>query len=279
MKSVYVDLLFLINFSMDFLCFFITSKIRSTRLHYVRTLIASAVGGAYSVASLFITENKVFLCILSLFAMCMLVFYEKGTSIASLVFSTAIYLVSSALLGGIMTAIFNFMNEMDLTPGVGENELPIWLIAITLTVSAISTKLSGRYLKRKALVSTAEVFVKLNKTKLSLNAIFDSGNLLKDTFSGRSIIIIDEKYTSLFFPSLKKLNLDSVERLPLKTKALMRVIPCSTVNNENIIIAFKPTSIHIKTSKGMIDADALISFGDLRGAGEKIDALIPTEFI
>ena len=279
MQNVYVDLLFLINFSMDFLCFFISAKIRCIKLPYVRTLIAASIGGAYSVASLFVARYKLILCVLSLAVMCLLVFYEKSIKPTQFVFSVAIYLVTSTLLGGIMTAIFSFMNEMELTPGAGENELPIWLIAVTLAVSTISTKLSGRYIKGKALSSTAEISIKLNGSELSLNAIFDSGNLLKDSFSGRPIIIVDEKYTSHFFPSIKRLCLDNVEKLPAKERASISIVPCNTVNSESLIVAIRPTRLQIKTARGTVDADALISFGDLSKADGKTGALIPTEFI
>ncbi len=280
MQSVYVDLLFLINFSMDFLCFYITAKIRYTRLPYVRTLIAAAIGGTYSVVSLFITDYKAPLCIASLIMMCLFAFYQRGEKFSSIILSLAIYLMSSALLGGIMTAIFNFLNEMELDlAGIGENELPLWLIAVTFAVSVISAKISGRYVTKKASKSTAEILIKINGKDLTLNAIYDSGNLLKDSFSGKPIIIVDERYTTHFFPAFSSLNVDNVERLSSKERALIRIIPCSTVNKSSIMIAVRPTVLQIKTARGKIDADALICFGDLHGVGDGIGALIPTEFI
>lgn len=52
-ETVYADILFFINFSMDFLCFYICSRVLGRRLHVLRATVASVIGGAYSVAMLF----------------------------------------------------------------------------------------------------------------------------------------------------------------------------------------------------------------------------------
>ena len=58
-QTVYVDLLFMINFSMDFLCFFLAAKLFGIKLAIGRALLASAIGGAYSVTALFISVTKI----------------------------------------------------------------------------------------------------------------------------------------------------------------------------------------------------------------------------
>ena len=52
-QTVYIDLFFLINFSMDFLCFYLSSKLLSHRMSIKRVAAASAFGGVYACASLF----------------------------------------------------------------------------------------------------------------------------------------------------------------------------------------------------------------------------------
>ena len=56
-NEVYADLLFLVNFSMDFLCFYFLCLLLHKRLPVLRVCVASALGGAYSVASLFINSG------------------------------------------------------------------------------------------------------------------------------------------------------------------------------------------------------------------------------
>ena len=51
-ETVYADILFFINFSMDFLCFYICSRVLGRPLACLRAALASAMGGVYSVAML-----------------------------------------------------------------------------------------------------------------------------------------------------------------------------------------------------------------------------------
>ena len=79
-RVVYADLFFLINFSMDFLCFFLTAKILNRRLSLIRALFGSAVGGVYANLVLLWALPRVPELILDLmlcFLMCALVYPRR----------------------------------------------------------------------------------------------------------------------------------------------------------------------------------------------------------
>ena len=52
--EVYADLLFLVNFSMDYLCAYLTAAMLRRRAEPWRLLISSTVGGIYAVLALFL---------------------------------------------------------------------------------------------------------------------------------------------------------------------------------------------------------------------------------
>ena len=60
-EEIYGDVLFLINFSMDFLSLFITGKIMHLKMNKWRLLASATVGGVYGVASLFFPFDGVLL--------------------------------------------------------------------------------------------------------------------------------------------------------------------------------------------------------------------------
>ena len=80
--TVYGDLLFLINVSMDFLCFYICCLLLRCPLPLFRTCVASALGGVYSVAALFIVASPLASFLLDVLCcawMCIAVFWSKKT--------------------------------------------------------------------------------------------------------------------------------------------------------------------------------------------------------
>jgi stage II sporulation protein GA (sporulation sigma-E factor processing peptidase) len=53
-RVVYADLLFLVNFSMDFLCLFVSARLLRREVRMWRLLLSASAGGVYSVVLLFI---------------------------------------------------------------------------------------------------------------------------------------------------------------------------------------------------------------------------------
>ena len=94
-QTVYADLLFLVNFSMDFLCFYITSAILHKKLSVLRSFFASVAGGVYSVAILFAYLVPPFGLICDAAAcalMCAFVFFDRGKKIGEILLSFAVYI-------------------------------------------------------------------------------------------------------------------------------------------------------------------------------------------
>ena len=110
---VYGDLLFFINFSMDFLCFYISCLLLHQRLPIFRACLSSFVGGVYSVLALFLTfdgAKATALDILVLILMCLVVYCGKEVTFLRIVKGIFLYFFVSALLGGLMTALFSLFN-------------------------------------------------------------------------------------------------------------------------------------------------------------------------
>ena len=78
---VYGDLLFLINFSMDFLCFYISCLLLHKKLPTLRACFSSCIGGIYSVVALFIAVDKISAFVIDisvLILMCIVVYYKRN---------------------------------------------------------------------------------------------------------------------------------------------------------------------------------------------------------
>ena len=78
--KIYADILFAINFSMDFISFFITSMIMRRKINKKRILLASAFGGIYGVVDILLnldTIISIVVSVLSSLIMCLIAYHEK----------------------------------------------------------------------------------------------------------------------------------------------------------------------------------------------------------
>ncbi len=286
-QTVYGDLFFLINFSMDFLCLFLVAKLLSRPLSPFRFTQASALGGVYSVVALFLPDGLVgmLLDLLCGIAICLIAFAARGDSRRTLPILTAAYFLASILLGGMMTAIFSLLNR--LSPPLSDLEasadIPLWVLIPVGALSGAAALFGGRFLHRRAQIRTLRLEVWLGRRHIACLAFCDSGNLLSDPLDGRRVLLLDKSLLPLLLPA----NIDTrlfreetrPDDIPPSLRSRIRVIPLQSANAESILLALKPDTILIKNEKEAHKVDALVGFAELGGAPHDCKALVPPELV
>lgn len=282
MKIVYADLLFLINFSMDFLCAFLVAKIHFRKLSLIRAVLGAALGGAYSVLSLFFPKSRLpefvphILCCL---VICLVIFSQKGDGIKNLMLNFFTYLLASALLGGVMTATFSLLNNTDIDfLGAEGNDVPPLILFIVGLSSLVISCAGGRYLKKRNARRIVGLTVSFFDKELKLQALCDSGNLLKDRISGRPVVVADEKSAIHLFGARHKLAPDIILDMELEKAGRIALIPYATASGEKTMVALRPHKFTVDSDGARRDIDALIGFAKINCDG-RYNAIIPPELI
>jgi len=287
-QDVYVDLLFLINFSMDYLCLYICAKVLHRKLRIIRLIISSALGGLYSVVSLFINTDRLLelaLDIIICIVMCIIVFSEKGRRMRSTFLCSFLFVGISMMTGGCMTAIFNILNKIELPlANITADGISAYLFAILAAISGILSLKSGKLISQHASIRDCTLYVTLNGKQTDLLALSDTGNLVKDPITGKNVIIIERNSFSKIadirvFDEYVRGNLPPPNDLPP-----IRLIPINTASGNGLLAALKPdkiiAEIHSKkqgTEK--IELDALIAPSDIKNNSEGYNAIIPAEIL
>ena len=290
-QTVYADLLFLINFSMDFLCFYITSAILHKKLSVLRSLLASIGGGVYSVAILFAYIVPPFGLILDAAAciiMCAAVFIDRKTKFSKIILCTAVYIGVSAALGGMMTAIFNMLNTLELPLDmlrVDSEGIPVWLFALLAAVSGAATLAGGRFFREKQSQKTARVEITFDNKTVSLYAVCDNGNLIRDPVSGKTVIIGDLASLRRILPdgiikAVRENNSSYVSSLPQKYARRLRLIPASSIAGGSLLYALSADKIVVYTDNGSAhESNALFAPAPIGGSAKGYQALLPPELL
>ncbi len=283
-QTVYVDLLFMINFSMDFLCFFLCAKLLERKFSLPRVLAASAIGGVYSDIALFIRLGSfaslaidIAVCVL----MCAVAFYKRGR-FSSLLLSVLVYFAISMALGGTMTAIFNLLNKADLPlSDEGSDGISVWAFAILAIVSALITLIGGRFFKKRTAQKRAEVEITYNGKTKTLHGMADSGNLLREPISGRACIIADISTLSDIVPddvlgAARKKDISAIHRFSDRDAKNVRIVPIKTAGGEGVLLALRAESVRVDSGHGETEVDALVVLSDIKENADGSEALLPS---
>ena len=285
MQTVYIDLYFMINFAMDFLCFYLLSHLLSTGGRLWRVLLASAFGALYACFALVIGLGGVWSIladIASCICMCAIAYYRRGEARA-LAVNALVYSALSILLGGAMTALFYFFNRIGLDRLLGSEEdadgLSVWLFALIAVIGGIGASFGGRLLGKRATRRACQIIIGLYGNTVTLDGICDSGNLLREPISALPCIIIEEKALSFLIGerNARFVAEGRAGELPLELSRRIRAVPTKTVNTESISYAIRPDSVRLCFGKEKRSAEAYIVLSRERIRAEGASALVPTE--
>lgn len=242
-KIIYGDLLFLVNFSMDYIGLLITSRLIGRRPHLVRLLCASVLGGIYGVCSLFMVQS-IYIYSIGLavcLVMCAVAF--KG-GLKKILSDTLIYICISALLGGLMTALFTLVGgsfaESASNPGTS-------LFSIAAASVFMIASLFSKLLNRRSRAKTKELTI-INEGKcVHINAALDSGNFLRD-MSGRGAVVVKlDKIKSILPMSVINAALSGdvshLTALPPRLYARVSLLFAETPIGQKMLIGYRPDRV------------------------------------
>lgn len=286
-QTVYADLYFMINLSMDFLCFFLTAKILSIRLYVRRALIASALGGVYAVAALFLSVGKLTALIIDMavcVCLCLLAFARKKELRSALMY-TPVYIAVSMALGGFMTALFNLFNRLEIPlPESDSDGISVWLFAIFAIAGGTAVLLGGRFFAKRSARKNAEVTVAHNGRSVCVRALCDSGNLLRDPLGNAPCVVIERSLLKGVIPdevlaAAEKNDISRIDKLRGENMARVRIIPARTATGEGLLIAFRADLVEVDSGKGKRAVDALVIASEIGNTADGSRALLPPELL
>ena len=287
-QDVYVDLLFLINFSMDYLCLYICARVLHRKMRLSSMLIASAIGGIYSVLSLFFVFSSAIAlaidCAVCLI-MCAIVFVGRGRTARSVLLCSFLYIGISMMMGGCMTATFNLLSKLDLPiSGIGSDGISTYLFAILAAIAGIISLKSGQLISKRSSAKECTLKIRFCNRNFEFSALCDSGNLVRDPISNKPVIFLDqkkleEKLDISFFDDYAKGHLSPDS--PCKNLRLMVI---NTATGQKMISAASPQSIEVtvcdkRGKEHSCFPDALISPSGIGKTADGHDAIVPAEII
>ncbi len=228
--TVYADILFLINFSMDFLSLCLTGRLTSHRMSRRRLMLAAAFGALAGCAAMFLPLDGIPFVLAGLvtaLAVVRIAFGKTG-SLRQLVRDTLILWGTGTLLGGILTSVLSLGNAVWQDGGHG-SFVPMVLLGFAAASGFL--RLAGHSSGKRS----AEVTVTAAERSVSFTALCDSGCLLTEPISGMPVIIASEAALG----SLGELL--ASEETPLR----LRMIPAEGICGRRLLRGFVPEQVTV----------------------------------
>lgn len=247
---VYADTVFLINFVSAYIMLYILGLfINKTSPKKKRLLFASAAGGITATA-IFCIEMPVFLTyvlrLMAVFLMLLITFFELRKHILN---QFAWFL----MLSGIITFSMVFIVSLASKPlqivtkaGIIYFDIPPEIFLILLIISYLIMVLFIRMFKNRKNKKYYTMSVTHNDKTITVTALFDSGNLLKEPITGKYVSVLEWESVKKLFD----LNCDFSEITNHAEEMKLWAVPFKSLGNQSgILFAFLADRIEIPEEK------------------------------
>ncbi len=282
-EEIYADVLFIINFSMDFLSLYIVGRLMHFRMETGRVILGASLGALYGVLELLLEVSSVKKTALAMAVLCVMCFVAFGYgSLRTYATGTALTFGVSMLIGGIMTSAFLKLGngasylEIGGTIATVYGDLPVWKFAVLALLSALLTWGLGKLFRRKRAIRTCAVRMRFDGRDMELTALVDSGNLLEDPVSGTPVIFLKGRAARALLPKNLLIAMkNGVASLSLPDAGKLRVIPNRTVSGDGILLAAVPERVYLKSSGVWEARRALVAVDFSDGDYGGFEVLVP----
>lgn len=278
---IYIDIFLIENTILNLIVLVSTVYVSKINIRFYKLVILSFIGSIYTIIEMYIVSlyyNSVLKLIIKILVIIVCVILVcKGTLKEKVKFMFVFFMISFIYSGISYFVIYNF------------NVFSIKYIGISFIVSFILcyifSKINNNGLNSKNRICNIEVYI--NNKNLKLQALIDSGNMVKDPVGGRDVIIIESDELKTVF-DINYLNflkgitegklLDTYDsevekenKVKDKYKYNINIIPFYSLGNPNgILCGIKPDLVKVFYNGEIILNNVLLGiyFGQITENGE-----------
>lgn len=240
MPKIYIDILIIVNFTLCFALLGITAKLTHYRLNPKRQLISSLVG-AFSSMSVITSNTFAIIIIKSFFILMMLICAFNVISPRKILRLLVVYSVSNIVLTSVVYIFWYITDSKTIYIINYTLYFDVSLLTIIFSVTAAYMILSvfeRLYSYSKLMNDEYKINVIINGKEFSLRGFADTGNMLKDCFTGKSVVVCKS------FSMCKAFSLDDVASIKF------RCLPYKTASGDSVMYVVKPDNVTVKCLQG-----------------------------
>ena len=271
--TIYIDIIIVENLIMNYIILYATGLISKSKKSYLRMFMASLIGAIYAtleyILKVNIYSNIILKTILSIIIV-YVAFYPQD--VKKMCKQLLLFYVTTFTFGGIATYLIYVLKPQNIIIKngmyVGTYVLKVIFIgAIVGTIILVTAfKMAKNKLTKKDMI--CKVKIKLNGKEETVEAMVDTGNMLKEPITGTPVVVVER--TSLYELLPKEIlnNTESIlggdfEKIPEEIKneyvPKLKLIPFASLGKQNgMLVGIKPEKIEVINEQAEEEKNAII---------------------
>ena len=250
MRTLYIDIYFLINLTVDIISLYFASRFSKIKTTTRRLILSATLGALSAVGVVFLPENvwlKLLVSGVSLIIMGLVT--PLGASLRRKVKFIISFFVFESLVGGIVSLIWNLFDKYlssaisDLEGGAVNRKMLFLSLIVLLCIGVFKMMVSFfSNIESEGHVDVEISF--LDKCEV-VSAFIDSGNLAKDPMDMCPVLLIKREIAKKLLPG-NIIDLCDIDAMDRSMKKRIRLVPLSRGGATHVLVGVKPDHVRIR---------------------------------
>ena len=256
-RVIYADVLFILNTYITYAILLLTAVFMRIPVKRTRLFLAGVLGGITSLAILLpVTDEGILGAIrLVLCALLPLVSFAFN-GVKNLLRQSAVFLSVNFLFAGIMLGLWYFVSPTAVyyNTGIVYFDIDAMSLVVMTAVCYFAVRIFRGIIDLKVPKNTLyDVYVTILGEEFYLKGFLDTGNNLRDPFTGSDVIIVSRSALEKLFPKGEDMS-EIIAKSPMK----MRYLPCVTVSGSTLLPVFRCEKVRVKGISGELNLGSVI---------------------
>ena len=280
MKTLYIDVYFLINFVVDLLSLYFASLFSKTPTNVKRLILASVIGATVAVIAVFLPEVISIKLLLSFIGLMLMGFIApRPIKIKRKIKFVLSFLIFTSLIGGAVTFLWSFLDTyaskifIDASGSVVNRKT--LLLSIILLLSMGVFKMIVSFFSSNESDRSVELEICFLEKTTVTSAFVDSGNLAVDPMDMCPLLILKNNLAKEILPE-NIISLTDIDSLDKNIKKKIRLVPVSRGGVTHVLVGVKADRVSVIEGNNREEIRVTLAVDKEGGTFGGFDALMPS---
>lgn len=271
--TIYIDVVLIENLIMNYIILLATGVILKTKIKHFKIIISSLIGAIYTILAYVITI-PIYSSFFMKFLLSIIIIYVayNPQNVKKMWKILIVFYLTSFVFGGAAFALIYIVKPQDILMknGLFLGTYPMKSVVLAGIIGFIIIVTAFKIVRNR--ITKRDIYknvkIEIDGKQIHLNAILDTGNMLKDPITGSPVIVVEKSILYEILPIELLDNIENIlggnlEKIPesIKKQYIKRLkfIPFSSLGRQNgMLVGIKPNFIEIMDEQNSFKREDII---------------------
>lgn len=271
--TIYIDVVLIENLIMNYIILLATGVILKTKIKHFKIIISSLIGAIYTILAYVITI-PIYSSFFMKFLLSIIIIYVayNPQNVKKMWKILIVFYLTSFVFGGAAFALIYIVKPQDILMknGLFLGTYPMKSVVLAGIIGFIIIVTAFKIVRNR--ITKRDIYknvkIEIDGKQIHLNAILDTGNMLKDPITGSPVIVVEKSILYEILPIELLDNIENIlggnlEKIPesIKKQYIKRLkfIPFSSLGRQNgMLVGIKPNFIEIMDEQNSLKREDII---------------------